>query len=76
MQFIPIFVLGAILGSMVTALYIEQKKNMPSRIKIESLEHTIASLKEDIQMLEKFNTELQVKLKKQKTRKPGGAKHE
>lgn len=63
MQFIPIFVLGAILGSVMTTLYIKQKRNTPSRIKIESLEYTIASLKEDIQTLETSNAELRVKLK-------------
>ena len=69
MAMLPIFVIGVIIGSMLTFAYIKYKKDTPSQIKIDALHDIIDGLKEDIAVLEDTNNDLRKQLKESKMSK-------
>ena len=64
MAMLPIFILGLILGATATIIVINTSKGMPSSIRLATLEDTIESLNQDLDILENENKELKEKLKK------------
>lgn len=65
---LPIFIIGLIVGTGVTAIVMANLKNIPSAIKLTSLEETIVQLKDDIKTLENTNQNLRKKLKEAKAK--------
>lgn len=69
MAMLPIFIIGLVVGAGVTAIIMANLKNIPSAVKLTSLEDTINALKDDISLLENENKDLKEKLKIAKARK-------
>ena len=53
MAMLPIFVLGIVMGVMITVVYFNYKKETPSEVQIHVKDAEIIQLKEDIKSLEK-----------------------
>ena len=65
---LPIFIIGLVVGAGVTGTVMANLKNIPSTVKLTSLEETIVQLKDDIKILEDTNQDLRKKLKDTKAK--------
>ena len=65
---LPIFIIGLVCGAGVTGIVMANLKNIPSVVKLTSLEETIIQLKDDIKTLEDTNQDLRKKLKDAKAK--------
>ena len=68
MDMVPVFIIGLVVGAGITAIIMTNLKNIPSVVKLTSLEETIVRLKDDIKILEDMNQDLQKKLKDTKAK--------
>lgn len=58
MPLLPIFMLGIIIGVLLSYSYHMYENNTPSKTKLEIQEYTINSQKNDIEMLTRLNEKL------------------
>lgn len=58
MAMLPIFMIGFIMGILLSTAYFEFKKDVPSDVKVHIQEAEILKQKNDIEMLEKLNQKL------------------
>ena len=65
---LPIFIIGLVVGAGVTGVIMANLKNIPSTIKLATLEETIIQLKDDIKTLENTNQDLRKELKTTKAK--------